>query len=257
MAVYQTLKKLGLSEKEIRVYLALLKSGRNKPSTLAKTTRLNRATLYNVSKNLLSMGIIAEDMSGKILHFSPLSPGKLGNIIEQSKRELKEKEKLVKNAISELKLIAADKSYPVPKIRFIEEDNLEKYLFDNTEKWQEAVIVSDGVWWGYQDQNFAENFEKWIDYTWKTKLSKHAHYRPQFFSNETLVEKRLGRKYSKDKREIRYISDTNFTANTWVCGDFLIMIVAHHHPFYLIEIHDRMIAHNTREIFRKLWDSVS
>jgi len=71
-------------------------------------------------------------------------------------------------------------------------------------------------------------------------------------SNETSVEKRLGRKYSKDKREIKYISDTDFTANTWVCGNYLVMIVTHQHPSYLIEIHDQMIAHNTREIFKKL-----
>jgi sugar-specific transcriptional regulator TrmB len=253
VTLQQTLKKLGLNEKEIKVYLALLRSGKTKPSTLAKVTKLNRATLYNIAKSLLSKGVIAEDVSGKILYFSPLPPNKLGNILEQSKRELKEKEELVKSAISELSLIAVGKSYPVPKISFIEEHNLEKYLFDNTEKWQEAVIGSDGVWWGYQDQSFAETFEKWIDHTWKTKPSKHSRYKPKFLSNETDIERRLGKKYPGDKREIKYVSDTNFTANTWVCGDYLVMILTNQHPYYLIEIHDQMIAHNNREIFKKLW----
>lgn len=256
MTIQQTLEKLGLNEKEIKVYLALLKSGKTKPSILAKITKLNRATLYAVAKGLLSKGIIAEDMSGSVLHFSPLPPSKFGNILEQSRRELKEKEELVKNAISNLNLLTSEKAYPVPKIRFIEENNLEKYLFDNLEKWQEAIISSDGIWWGYQDQSFAENFEKWIDHTWKTKQSTHQHYKPQFFSNETTVEKRLSKRYSKDKREIKFISDTDFTANTWVCGDYMVMIVTHQHPFYLIEIHDEMIAHNTREIFKKLWECV-
>jgi len=256
MAIQQTLKKLGFNEKEIKVYLTLLRSGKTKPSILAKVTKLNRATLYNVAKGLLSRGIIAEDMSGSVLHFSPLPPETLDKILEQQKRELKEKEILVKDVIQELQSITTERSYPVPKIRFIEENNLEKYLFDNTEKWQKAVIDSDGTWWGYQDQSFAENFEKWIDYTWKTNPSKHSHYKPKFFSNENSVEKRLGKKYSNDKREIKYIRDTNFTANTWICGNYLIMIVAHQHPFYLIEIHDQMIAHNTMEIFKKLWNDV-
>lgn len=253
MAIQQLLKKLGLNEKEVKIYLTLLKSGKTKPSALAKMTKLNRATLYNVAKSLLAKGIIAEDISGKILHFSPLPPDKLGMILEQSKQELREKEILVKNAVRELRLITAEQNYPVPKIRFIEEDNLEKYLFSNTEKWQNAVIDSDGVWWGYQDQSFAENFEKWIDYSWKTKLSRHPHYNPQFFSNETPIEKKLGRKYSKDKRWVKYLSDTNFTANTWVCGNYLVLIMTHQHPFYLIEIYDQLIAHNTKEIFAKLW----
>lgn len=254
MTIQETLQKLGLNEKEVKVYLALLKGGKMKPSTLAKITKFNRSTLYNIAKGLLSKGIVVEDMSGKVLHFSPLQPSKLENILDQQKRDLKEKEILVKNAISELNLIATEKSYPVPKITFIEEDNLEKYLFTNTEKWQEAVIDSDGIWWGYQDQSFAESFEKWIDHTWKTKQSVHPHYKPQFFSNETTIEKRLGKKYSKDKREIKFISDSNFTANTWICGDYLVMIITNQHPFYLIEIHDRMIAHNTKEIFKKLWN---
>lgn len=254
MTINQMLKKIGLNEKEIKVYLSLLKCGKTKPSVLAKITRLNRATLYNVAKSLLSKGIIAEDISSSVLYFSPLSPDALSKILEQPKRDLKEKEILVNNAMQELRVITAEKTYPIPKIRFIEENNLEKYLFDNTEKWQKAAIESGGIWWGYQDQSFAENFEKWIDYTWKTNSSKHPHYRPKFFCNETLVEKKLVKKYSKDKRVIKYINDTNFTANTWICGAYLVMIVTHQHPFYLIEIHDKMIAHNTREIFKKLWD---
>lgn len=256
MTIQQTLQKLGLNEKETKVYLSLLKSGKIKPAMLAKITKLNRATLYSVAKSLLSKGIIAEDMSGSVLYFTPLPPDKLGNILEQTKRELKEKEELLNFAVNELNLISANKTYPVPKIRFIEENNLEKYLFDNTEKWQEAIINSDGVWWGYQDQSFAQYFEKWIDYTWKTESSRHPHYKPQFFSNETIIEKKLGKKYSKDKREIKYINDADFTANTWICGDYLVMIVTHQHPFYLIEIHDQMIAHNNREIFKKLWFSI-
>lgn len=254
MTIQQTLKRLGLNEKEIKVYFALLKGGKTKPSILAKTTKLNRATLYNTAKNLLSKGIIAEDISGKILHFYPLPPDKLAIILEQPKRELREKEALVKNAVHELRLITAEKKYPVPKIRFIEEDNLEKYLFSNTEKWQNAVISSDGIWWGYQDESFAKNFEKWIEYTWKTKPSKHPHYKPQVFSNETTIEKKLGKKYSNDIREIKYISNTAFTANTWICGNYLVMIMTHQHPYYLIEIYDQLIAHNTKEIFAKLWE---
>lgn len=42
MAIQQTLKKIGLNDKEIKVYLALLKNGPTKPSVLASYTILNR-----------------------------------------------------------------------------------------------------------------------------------------------------------------------------------------------------------------------
>lgn len=53
---------------------------------------------------------------------------------------------------------------------------------------------------------------------------------------------------------MRPMPETNFTATTWICGDSQIMISTRQHPFYLVEIHDKTMAHNTKEIFRKLWN---
>jgi sugar-specific transcriptional regulator TrmB len=256
MAIQQILKKIGLNDKEIKVYLALLKNGPTKPSVLASHTQLNRATLYNIAQSLISKGIIASDLSGKSLIFAPLPPNDLEKILAVNKRELKEKEALIKEAVSELNLITSSHKYPVPKIRFIEENNLEKFLFDNLEKWQNDIIATDGVWWGYQDHTFPDNFEKWLDQTWKTKQSKANNYYARVFINDAEIEKKLQRKYINPKRQVKYLVGTNFTANTWVCGNYLIMIMTQQHPFYLIEIHDQLLARNTGEIFKKLWQSI-
>ncbi|MFA7309217.1 MAG: helix-turn-helix domain-containing protein [Patescibacteria group bacterium] len=254
MAIQQTLKKLGLNEKEIKVYLNLLKHGKTKPSDLAKLTNLSRPTLYNIARSLVSKGVIAEDQSGSIMQLAPLPLDNLEKILDQTKRNLLEKEELVKKAVEELSLITAGKEYIVPKIRFVEEENLEKYLFDNLTKWQKAVISSDGIWCGFQDHTFAVKYEKWIDRTNETKESRNPHYRGMVFTNESKIEEKLGKKYSKSKREVRFLDNTNFTASTWVSGDYVTMIVTRQHPYYLLEIHDKILAHNTREIFKKLWE---
>ncbi|MDD5340814.1 MAG: helix-turn-helix domain-containing protein [Patescibacteria group bacterium] len=254
MAINQTLKKLGLNDKEIQVYLALLKSGKTKPSVLANLTKLKRASLYHIAKGLLAKGLISEDFGGKTLQFVPLPPESLEKILEQSKRELAEKETLIKKAISEISLISAEKAYPVPKIRFIEENNLKKFLFDNLVKWQKEVINADGVWWGFQDHSFVENYSKWISATWQTKESKDKHYQAQIFTNESKIEAQIKNKYPKDKRRVRFLANQNFTATLWVCGDYLIVIATHQHPFYSFEIHDQLLAQNMRETFKKLWE---
>jgi sugar-specific transcriptional regulator TrmB len=254
MSASQTLKKLGLNDKEARVYLALLKQGKTKPSALAKITKLNRATLYNVAKGLVSRGIIAEDLSGKVLHFVALRPENLHKTLDQAKREMKEKEELIKVAVNELNLINSEKSYPVPKIRFIEEHDLEKFLFDNLIKWQEEVISADGIWRGFQDHTFVENYFRWIEATWKTKESRHGNYQARAFTNESAVERKLKGKY-QPKRQVRFLSDTNFTATVWICGNYLVMISTRQHPFYLVEIHDQTMALNMREMLKKLWSA--
>ncbi len=252
MPINKTLQKLGLNEKEIRIYLALLKHGKTKPSDLAKTTNLNRATLYAVAKGLVSKGIIAEDLSNKILYFIALPPENLNRILDQTKREIKEKELLIKGAVNELNLINCEKNYPVPKIRFIEENNLEKFLFDNIVKWQKEIISIDGVWWGFQDHSFVENFPKWIEETWKTKESKDGNYQAQVLTNVSEVEKKLIGKY-QPKRQVKFFPDMNFTSTVWVCGNYLVTISTRQHPFYAIEIHDELLAQNMREILKKLW----
>ena len=111
------------------------------------------------------------------------------------------------------------------KMRLVTEENLEKFLFDNTTKWQDAVIASDGVWWGFQDISFAERYQSWIDSTWTTEQSKHAHYGTKVFSNTSHAELALAKKFNKGKRFVRVLTDIDFTANVWVCGDYLVMIV--------------------------------
>lgn len=251
-----TLSRLGFNEKEIKVYLALLKYGKVRPSVLASRLSISRPTLYVVAKSLLAKGVIAEDLTEKVLHFTPLPVESLKTLLDTQKRELGEKEAQVVKAISELSMITADKKYPIPKIRFVSDEAIEKHLFANTARWQDSVIASDGIWWGFQDKSFATRFEKWIHSTWETKQSKHANYLPQFLTNESTVESKISRKHGKDKRQIKYITDTNFTANMWVCGESVVMIVTQVSPGYLIEIHDNMMAHNMREIFKKLWEKI-
>lgn len=257
MDIKDILKSLGLNEKEVKTYLILLKNGRTKPADLAKMAKLNRATLYNVAKSLVAKGLAADDLSGKTLYFSPLPASALEGMLEQAKREVEVKEELVKKAVSELSLISADKNYPVPKIRFVEEDNLEKFLFDNITKWQREVIMADGVWRGFQDHSFVENKQEWIKATWKTKQCRVDKYKSQIISNISEVEKKLKGKYSKIKRDVRFLGGLDFTATVWVCGDYLVMIHTRRHPFYLFEIHDKALAHNMREVFKKLWELAS
>jgi sugar-specific transcriptional regulator TrmB len=251
MSINTTLKELGLNDKEVEVYLALLKHGKSTPASLSKLTKINRATVYNIAKSLQAKGIIAEDLSGKMLYFTPLPPDSLEQIIKRPIRELQEKESLVKKAIDQLSLITANKEYPVPKIRFVEENNLEDFLYENIEKWQKSVIKSDSVWWGTQDSTFLEYYKKFNDWYWKQPFSQSV--KMYQVSNDSPVEQEAIKKYKKNNRDVRFSVDMDFSSSVWVGGDYLIMIVTKQHPFYLVEIHDKTLAHNMREVFKKMW----
>lgn len=251
MSINTTLNQLGLNTKEIEVYLTLTKTGKSTPATLSKLTKINRATVYNIAKSLQSKGIIAEDLSGKTLYFTSLPPLSLEQIIKRPMRELQEKELLVEKAIDELSVITANKEYPVPRIRFVEEQNLENFLYENIEKWQKSVLETDSTWWGTQDYTFLENFRKWNDWYWKQPFSQNV--KMYQVSNESAVEREVLKKYKTENRDVRFSFDVDFTSSVWVGGEYLVMIVTKQHPFYLFELHDKTLAHNMREVFKKLW----
>ncbi len=249
----ETLQLLGFSAKEIKVYLTLLKSGRSTPATLAKLCKITRPTVYNIVKSLISKGVIAEDLGGKTLYVSPLPPYNLHKIVDKPRRELAEKDELVKKAVAELSLITAQKEYPVPKIRFVEEDKLEDFLYENTAKWNRALLDADSTWWGFQDHSLVEQYEKWILWFWEQKEYQIERVKTKLLSNSSPIEEKMGRKLARTKRDIRFLSGLNFTSSVWVTGDYLIMITTQKHPFYLVEIHDATLAHNMREVFKRLW----
>ncbi len=47
-----------------------------------------------------------------------------------------------------------------------------------------------------------------------------------------------------------------FTATTWVCGDYLILVSTAQHPHYLVQINDKILAHNMREVFKGIWQGL-
>jgi hypothetical protein len=52
-------------------------------------------------------------------------------------------ENVIKNLTEKFNL---DKSY-IPKLQYIEEDNLENFLYSNTEKWNSSILKFDNIWW--------------------------------------------------------------------------------------------------------------
>ena len=246
------LNDLGLNNKEIQIYLTTLKYSKISPALLAKHTKLPRPTVYNICKNLVAKGLLIEDLGEKTLQVIPASPLDLKSLINKEEEEFKAKAKIIEELSNELSLLKSEASYPVPKIRFIEEKNLEEYLYNHTPIWNESIMSNDSVWWGFQDHSFVEKYEQWIEWFWK-QAPEALHLK--LLSNESNVEKKLQGKYKR--REIKaWNKSENFTATTWVLGDYIIMVVTNKEPFYLVEICDKVMAHNLRETFKNLWNLV-
>jgi sugar-specific transcriptional regulator TrmB len=249
----ESLKKLGFSDKEIQVYLAVLENGKISPAAIAKITKIKRPTVYAVGKELLKKGVITEDMKGPGGYFVALPPESLDGTIQKEERAIAEKKKITKELVGELSSIPRAKAYSVPKMRFIDEHNVRDFLYKQTPVWEESMSLSKNLtWWGFQDHTFVENkdFTEWISWYWG-RASKE--YDLKLISNDSKAEKDMQTK-KLERRAIKFWNkDFNFTGTTWILGDYVIFIMSRQHPHYIVEIHDAVYAENMRQIFKNLW----
>ena len=89
------LKKLGLSEQEVRIFLTLLRLGTSTASKIASETNIDRATTYRFLSSLIEKGIVSYLLTNNVRYFSAAHPSKL---IE----DLKEKMEKVNQIMPEL-----------------------------------------------------------------------------------------------------------------------------------------------------------
>ncbi len=243
--------KLGLNDNEREVYLSVLKAGKISPIRVASETGINRTTVYSIARKLAKLGLINEDLGAKTAYLYAEKPEAIVHMINKEEASLKERQKIAESVISELVKLPSSNTYSVPKIKFIEEDDLNDYLYKSYEAFSASGLQHDNTWWGYHDSSFTENYGKYVDWTW-------THGPPglkvRFFTNnEASVEEEM-RKRHPERLFITLAPEDVFDSSLWVIGDYVIMGQTRVRPHYLVEINDPVFARSQRQLFKNLWE---
>ncbi|MFH1088267.1 MAG: helix-turn-helix domain-containing protein [Patescibacteria group bacterium] len=111
--------KLGLSEKESSIYLALLELGPAIVTTIASKAKINRTTCYDILEQLINMGLISKVSKTHKKTYTAESPETLISYLEKKSQDLHHKAHEVKKILPELKAIYSEKGKQ-PRVRFYE-----------------------------------------------------------------------------------------------------------------------------------------
>ena len=245
--------RLGFNDNEKEVYLAILHAGKIAAHKVSTLTGINRTTVYSIGKKLAGLGLVSEDKGQKVSYFVAERPEKILSMVEREESKIKEKKQSAQNLIKELLLITSEKHYSVPRIKFIEDDDLSAYLYKQYEVLSASGLQHDNTWWGYHDSSFTENYNEYVDWTW-------THGPPglkvRFLTNSMAqVEEEMKKKHP-ERRFKTLTPENEFDSSLWVIGDYVIMGQTRVRPHYLVEIHDEVLARNQRALFKGLWDFV-
>ena len=96
------LQKIGLGDKEAKVYLAALEVGQDTAQNISKRSGVNRATTYVAIKILTDLGLMSTFMKGKKQHYIASSPENLVDLYDKEKVEVEEKRAQIERLIPEL-----------------------------------------------------------------------------------------------------------------------------------------------------------
>ncbi len=87
--IEEILRETGLSEKEVKVYLALLNLGEQTASRISQIADLNRITTYVILKSLKEKGFCSIYDKNKVQYFKPISPEQILGLLDERKNKIK------------------------------------------------------------------------------------------------------------------------------------------------------------------------
>lgn len=249
--IQDILEKLGFSSKEILVYMTLVQRGRMTASQLSSATRLNRTTIYGILTSLINDNLVVEELASATSVYLPASIKSLIALFENKEKEAHHQKELATRAASEISRLAIKQPFQFAKISFIDEQDIEDHLINSTERWCLSLPVKDPVWRGFQDSRLIQHFPRYFSRLF-TKLLPNKVL--QEIISEDMPAELEFETHNYPQRHVKiWQHGYDFTYSTWVIGDYVIMIQAKDHPFYLIEMKDPALARNLRDVFAGIW----
>lgn len=87
-SIEATLKKIGLSQNETKVYLALNEHGSMKAGKIAKTVHMDRSSVYNAIQMLLDKGFVSYVLIGKVKWFKATTPKRILEYLKEQEEDI-------------------------------------------------------------------------------------------------------------------------------------------------------------------------
>lgn len=90
MEIKEALNSIGLSEREVKVYLACLKLGSATVNQISKEAGTFRTYTYDILKSLMEEGLVSSVMKGRAQYFEASDPERIIEILKEREDQIKE-----------------------------------------------------------------------------------------------------------------------------------------------------------------------
>lgn len=233
MEIRTVLGDVGLSEGEIKVYLALLKLGSVQASKIKEETNLHRTTIYDFIEKLLNKGLINYVIRNNVKYYSATHPNKLLDFVM-------EKEENVREILPSLTRLAE-----------IKKEEIKVEVYKGAEGFK--VVLNDIIRTGRDMVGFGIDETKFRD---RFPILMEQHFKKEKLAGikERLLTSEDARfVFGTETAKYRYIPGEFFNPTpTAVYGNKVVILVWA--PLTIVMIENSELADSYRKYFEMLWN---
>lgn len=246
----EILRKMGLSEGEVKVYKALLELGATSINNIHEKVGVDRRNIYDILNKLIERGLVSYfDEDGKRV-FRISSPDKLVSYIEEKKSELEGVKKEINSVLPEIKQVFNSKKEELKAEIFRGVEGM-KAVWDDLINYNEIHWIGSGL---YVPLRFPAFWDDWNKRRMKKKVGSYHLFRDD---KREAVKNRKG--FDKNSITDWKFLPPEFSGNptvTVVYGSKVAqMILGENINVFVIQ--NKELAENYRLYHKYLWDNVA
>lgn len=234
-----TLKNLGLNEKQAKVYLACLELGSATVAELAEKSEIKRTSIYNFLEELIHRGFLSEiKQDGQILLIAE-DPQIL---VKKAEEQLLD----TKSAFPEL-MAMFNRPGNKPKVYFYQGIAGLRKIYQETLKSKEPIYAFSDF------EKMMPLMEKWM---WNY-AAERARRGIAFISitKEGLWARKAEARSKEHKRQMKIVSGVNFDTEINIYEN-KVAILSFQQPYAGVIIEDVAIAQTLKSIWQMLWNTI-
>jgi len=244
--IEKTLRDLGLTEGEIKVYYALVGLGESTVGPIIKKSGVSSSKVYVILDKLIEKGLVSYISKEKTKYFRISRPIALVDYVEKQKEKLSKTEDALAGVIEQIGLIQKDRGSDEEARIYRGYSGLKTGMFEAIKSIPEGgeyCFFSTG----YGEDPYLQQFFRDLVLRLKErkiKVKGLAHVRERkLFSN---YYKKFG--YSMKYMKFAWPSDIT------ISGDFLLILVWDKKEPVLYSIQSSILVNSYLGFFRRLWD---
>lgn len=245
------LEQLNFSDKESKVYLALMELGSCKVNDIAKKTGLNRTSVYDLLESLLQKGLVSKYKKGATTLFNALDPKRLLSYLDREKEEQAKTIEKQKEKVNELlpQLISLQNIQTTkPKIQFFEGEKGMREAYEDTLTSKDTILAYANV------QTMHEALPNFFPEYYKRRAENKIFIRAILPRNELSIER--AQHNQEEMRDTRFLpdGDASFSPEVNIYNNKIL--IASWKEKMAIIIESKELADLQKLTFNLLWETL-